>query len=378
MNTHLRMPDLPQDILTYIVEVISDPRTQWTLLTASRHISSVVLMSMYQDISIDSGESDESMGHLTEYIITLHKLTHSASSNPNLHRTKSFSFCCFHRHEVQDRFAQALLPQVTNLQRLAINCPHIDSQTLSFLPRGVRLTHLILDTITYSNHFIRFLETQPELRLLAVSMFQEPPLTGSTEQSLSPAIPLSRTALPQLRSLKCPTRVIPQFGNRPAIVDLTFTCNTWSERYKPFPVEVKADMGCFRSVCSVYILNSLDFQGITSVIRELPNLEYFGMHTSMVKLPLPWHLLGTTPLKYVQFGDILRLECAAEMAADVFSSIPSVGVVDVYQDGYGLRRSFQRFCRHAPMGISVQICRTQWQTWWEPVAREIHDMCADH
>lgn len=333
---------------------------------------------MYGELSIDSRDSHEHVDRVHKYLISLEKLTRSARSNPNLRLTTSFNFFGFHPHQVQARFAQAILPRLTRLRRLAIKSPHIDPKTLSLLPRGVKLTHLILDTVTYSKHFIRFLENQPELCFLAVSKFQKPPAPGSTEQPLPRVIPLSRTALPRLRSLKCPTRAIPQFRNSP-IVDLTFTCNAWSERHEPFPVEVKGDiMSGFRSVRGVYFPDCLDFEGIASVIKELPDLQYFGMNTSAVEFPLPWHLLGATPLRYIQFGDIMQLDYAAEMAADVFTSIPSVDVVDVYQDGYGLRRSFQRFCRHAPMGVPAQIYRTQWQAWWEPVARDILDVCANH
>ncbi|KAF4607678.1 hypothetical protein EYR40_000013 [Pleurotus pulmonarius] len=373
------MPDLPQDILTCIVEVVSDPKTLWALLTVSRHISGVAILAIYGELSIDSRNSTEYINRVPKYILTLQKLARTARSNRNLRLTTSFTFFGFDPHDVQDTFAQAILPRLSNLRRLEINTPHIDPKTLWLLPRRVKLTHLILYTVTYSKHFIRFLDSQPNLRLLSVSMFQKPPVPGSTEQPLPPAIPLSPSALPQLRSLEAPTRAIPQFSHRDTVVDLTFTSNAWGERNAPFPIEVRdALVTGFRSVRGVYFPHPIDFEGIAFVIRELPNLQYFGMDTSAIAFPLPWHLLAATPLKYIQFGDILQLDFAAEIAADVFNSIPSVDVLDVYQDGYGERRVFQRFCRHAPEGISAQIYRTQWQVWWEPVAREIHEICANH
>ncbi|KAF7427792.1 hypothetical protein PC9H_007007 [Pleurotus ostreatus] len=364
------MPRLPYDLLSYIVEAVDDPKTQWVLLTVSRETGRFPLTAIYRELSFDSRDAPSSyVTRDPKYLISLEKLTIGAETNPHLRFTASFNLFSYTSNDLGNKCLRALLPFLTNLRRLAINSIYVDPDTLGLLPPTARLTHLILGSTNYSSSFVDLLASHPNLRLFSVYQFGAP--LGSEERPYNAAI--SPTALPEIHSLKCPIRIAKRFGHRPSVHDVCFT-TAWSQRHTPFPEETEdAIVKAFPSVRAAYFPEPFNFPGVASLSRRLASLEYLRLDVDGVTAPLPWNLLSTTKLKYLRLvGDMIPMGAPERTARSVFDAIGAMVMVDISEDE---KDKFRRFYRHSRTGFSVQICTSQWQPWWESVQPDIDNAC---
>lgn len=268
------MPRLPHDLLSYIIEAVYDPKTQWVLLTVSRETSRFALTAIYRELSFDSRDAPSSyVTRDPKYMISLEKLSLSAETNPHLRFTSSLNFFSYTSSDLGNKCLRALLPFLINLRRLAINSTYVDPETLGLLPSTAKLTHLILGSTNYSSSFVDFVESHPNLYLFSVYQFRAP--LESEERPYNATI--SPTALPEIHSLKCPIRTVKRFGHRPSILDVCFT-TAWNQRHTPFPEETKDEIvKAFPSVRAAYFPEPFDFPGIASLSLRLSSLEYLRL-----------------------------------------------------------------------------------------------------
>ncbi|KAG9220306.1 hypothetical protein CCMSSC00406_0006371 [Pleurotus cornucopiae] len=348
------MPRLPHDLLSYIVEAVYDPKTQWVLLTVSRETSRFALTAIYRELSFDS--RDAASSYVTrdpKYMISLEKLSLSAETNPHLRFTSSFNFFSYTSSDLGNKCLRALLPFLINLRWLAINSTYVDPETLGLLPSTAKLTHLILGSTNYSSSFVDFVESHPNLYLFSVYQFRVP--LESEERPYNATI--SPTVLPEIHSLKCPIRT--------------------NQRHTPFPEETKDEIvKAFPSVRAACFPEPFDFPGIASLSLRLSSLEYLRLDIDGITTPFDWNLLSTTKLKYLRLvGDMMPIGEPEEIAHSIFDAIGTMVMVDMSEDE---EDKFRRFYRHSRTGFSVQISTSQWQPWWETVQPDIDKACLRH
>ncbi|KAF4567120.1 hypothetical protein EYR40_006114 [Pleurotus pulmonarius] len=365
-----KMPRLPNDLLSYIVEAVDDPKTQWVLLTTCRGTSRFALTAIYRELSFDSRDAPSSyVTRDPKYMISLEKLSLSAETNPNLRFTFSFNFFSYTSSDLGDRCLRALLPFLVNLRRLAINSPYVDPETLGLLSPTAKLTHLILGSTNHSPSFVEFVESHTNLYRLSVYQFRAP--LESEEHPYNATI--SPTAIPNIYSLKCPIRTIKRFGHRLSITDVCFT-TAWNQRHTPFPEETKDEIvKAFPSVRAAHFPEPYDFPGIVWLSLRLSKLEYLRLDIDGVTTPLDWNLLSGTKLKYIQlFGDVMPLGEPEEVSRSIFDAIGTMVVVDMTEDS---EERLRRFYRRSKKGFLVEISTSQWRPWWETVQMDIDEAC---
>ncbi|KAF4567119.1 hypothetical protein EYR40_006113 [Pleurotus pulmonarius] len=323
-------------------------------------MSRFVLTAIYHELSFDSRDvaSCKSM-------ISLEKLALSAETNPNLRFTSSFNYGGFTASN-DDKNMRVLLPFLVNLQRMAIKSSHVDPETLGLIPPTVKLTHLILESTNYSSAFVKFVESQTHLHFLSVYHFE----LESEEHPYDAAI--SPTAIPEIRSLRCPISIAKLFGHRPSIISVCFTPE-WDELPAQFHKEI---MTMFPSVRAAHFALPLDFPEIALFSLRLSQLEYLRLDIGWRLAPSDWSVLAGTKLKYIRLLGhmMLIMDEPEEISRSIFNAVGTVVVVDLSEEEAKVRR----FYRHSGTSVLVRIPVPRWQLWWETVETDIDEACLDH
>lgn len=266
------MADLPNDVFSYIVEAVDDPKTQWALLTVCHQMSRLILPSMYRELSFKiDAQAQDSVG-------PLEKLAFGAESNPNLQFTTSLYFFTF--SDEGNELLPPILPFLVNLRRLAIYSYFFRLDRLLLLPPTAKLTHLILRNIKYLS-FFKVLESHPTLLTISVPGLLTP-CENTWEQSDE------TISNPQLRSLTCTIDSAHRFGHRPSITDVCFTV-LWRQRRQPISEQSKDQVvKGFPLAHAAHFPDPFDFPGIASLACRLESLEYLLLDTSWVRQCMPF------------------------------------------------------------------------------------------
>ncbi|KAF9490012.1 hypothetical protein BDN71DRAFT_1455281 [Pleurotus eryngii] len=268
------MPDLPNEIICHIVDLVDCLKTLWTLLTVSHRMSLFAIPSLYRDLSFDSRYSPSAGFRPLTHVNALEKLARTAKYNKNLLFTTSFTLFRFIAPQAKNERVESILPFLHNLRRLSIIMPFVDPETLKLVPRGAQLTHLVVQDTVYSQGFVRFLEDHPTLTNIEIDGYRiSKPLT----------VPLSPTALPKLRSLSCPLGVASKFG-RPSVTDLKIVNASRKDHYTVIPEELARELAVvFPSLRSVHFADPIHFQSAALLIGLLPEVVYLQLYEPSVR-----------------------------------------------------------------------------------------------
>ncbi|KAG9220313.1 hypothetical protein CCMSSC00406_0006378 [Pleurotus cornucopiae] len=272
------MPDLPNEVICHIVDLVDCLKTLWTLLTVSHRMSLFAIASLYRDLTFDSRYSPSAGFRPLTHANALEKLARTAKYNKSLLLTTSFTVFRFISPQAKNESINSILPFLPNLRRLSITMPFVGPETLKLVPQGAQLTHLVVQDTVYSHDFVQFLEDHPTLTNIEIGGYCiSEPLTLS----------VSPTALPRLRSLACPLGLAPKLG-RPSVTDLKIVNTSREGHYIAIPEELAHELVVvFPSLRSVHFADPIHFRSAASLISLLPDVVHLQLYQPSVRyLPL--------------------------------------------------------------------------------------------
>ncbi|KDQ27249.1 hypothetical protein PLEOSDRAFT_1103948 [Pleurotus ostreatus PC15] len=346
------MPDLPNEIVCHIVDLVDCVQTLWTLLTVSRRMSLFAIPSLYRDLCFDSRSSPRTGFRPSTHANALEKLARTAKYNKNLLFTTSFS--------AKNESVGSILPFLRNLRRLSITMPFVAPETLTLVPRGAQLTHLVVQDTVYTQAFAHFLEDHPTLTNIDIDGYRiSEPLT----------LPLSPTALPKLRSLSCPLGVAPKLG-RPSVTALKIANASREDHYTTIPEELARELAAaFPSLRSVHFADPIHFRSAALLIGLLPDVVYLQLYEPSPGVAQNWQLLATSRLMYIRLTIPATGARADEAARGAFGAIEHLKYLDIVDSGQGTARRYHRASKASPI---VDITDIQWQPCGETIANDIY------